>query len=379
MTEAKGLHSTLVVNCVLNSFLSSTAILLNIITIQALRKTPSLSKPLKTLLLSLAVSDLGVGFLAQPTYVAVLVMKIKQNAENRTYDTIFHAFFIQNFLFVFASFFGVFTLTVDRFLAIHLHLRYQELVTHKRVVAVVSSVWVLSVLIALLALKWIQVLGFIFATINVVFYVTTGLFYCKIYAVIRHHANQINVLQQSAQNENMVNAARLRKTAAATFYVYLVFLVCYLPAFCAGVARIHGETPLLLLLSEFGYTFVYLNSSLNPLIYCWKMRNIRQTVKNILKSIFPCGTWIEAIFQNNSAFYLGGKQNPYINAIKCFKTWCTKTCDAICSGLFFSCYRPWNFKDYLKNCLLKFMKPRKSWKMSVEFRRVSEWKWISIW
>ena len=162
MTEAKGRHSALVVNCVLNSFLSSTAILLNIITIQALRKTPSLSKPLKTLLLSLAVSDLGVGFLVQPTYVAVLVMKIKQNTDNRTYDTIFDAFYIQCFLFAFASFFGVFALTVDRYLAIHLHLRYQELVTHKRVIAVVSSVWVLSALIALLALKWIQVLGFVF-------------------------------------------------------------------------------------------------------------------------------------------------------------------------------------------------------------------------
>ena len=313
MTEAKGLHSTLVVNCVLNSFLSSTAILLNIITIQALRKTPSLSKPLKTLLLSLAVSDLGVGFLVQPTYVAVLVMKIKQNADNGTYYTIFYAFYIQSFLFVFASFFGVFALTVDRFLAIHLHLRYQELVTHKRVVAVVSSAWVLSALIALLALKWIQVLCFILATIHIVCYIATGLFYCKIYAVIRHQANQINALQQSAQNEDMANAARLRKTAVATFYVYLVFLACYLPIFCTGAAslRVHRETPLLSLLWKFSNTFVHLNSSLNPLIYCWKMRNIRQTVKNTLQGIFPCGTWIEAIFQNNSAFYLGGKQNPY--------------------------------------------------------------------
>ena len=181
-------------------------------------------------------------------------------------------------------------LTVDRFWAIHLHLRYQELVTHKRVVAVVSSVWVLSAFIVLLRLKWIRIPAYILATILNVCYITTGLFYCKIYAVIRHHANQINVLQQSAQNEDMANAARLRKTLVATFYVYLVFLVCYLPIFCTGVARIHGETPLLSLLSEFSYTFVYLNSSLNPLIYCWKMRNIRQTAKNILESIFPCGT-----------------------------------------------------------------------------------------
>ena len=291
MTEAKGLHSTLLVNCVLNSFLSSTAILLNIITIQALRKTPSLSKPLKTLLLSLAVSDLGVGFLVQPTYVAVLVMKIKQKADNRTYHTILDAFYrVQSLLFVFASFFGVCALAVDRFLAIHLHLRYQDLVTHKRVVAVVSSVWVLSALIALLALKWIRILAYIFATIHIVCYITTGLFYCKIYAVIRRHANQINALQQSAQNEDMASAARLRKTVVATFYAYLVFLVCYLPTFCIGVAKVHGETPLLSLFWEFSYTFVHLNSSLNPLIYCWKMRNIRQTVKNTLQSIFPCGT-----------------------------------------------------------------------------------------
>ena len=47
---------------------------------------------------------------------------------------------------------SVFALTVDRLLAIHLHLRYQELVTHKSVVVVVSSVWVLSAFIALLGL-----------------------------------------------------------------------------------------------------------------------------------------------------------------------------------------------------------------------------------
>ena len=58
-------------------------------------------------------------------------------------------------------FFRVFALTVDRLSAIHLHLRYQVLVTHKSVVVVVSSVWVLSAFIALLGLKWIQILAFI--------------------------------------------------------------------------------------------------------------------------------------------------------------------------------------------------------------------------
>ena len=95
MASAKGLHLTLVVNYVFNAFLSFTTIVLNILTIQALRKTPSLAKTLKTLLLSTAVSDLGVGFLVQPLYVAILVMNIQQNTESIAYVTVYKAFLTQ--------------------------------------------------------------------------------------------------------------------------------------------------------------------------------------------------------------------------------------------------------------------------------------------
>ena len=151
MTDAEGLHTpTLVANCVLNGFLSYTAIVLNIITIHALRKTSSLPTTLKTLLLSLSISDLGVGLLVQPLYVAFLTMEITKNSKNTdnifAYRAVVKAYAIPNRLFVVSSFFGVFEITVDRFLVIHLHLRYQKLVTHKRVVAVVISFWVFSVI-----------------------------------------------------------------------------------------------------------------------------------------------------------------------------------------------------------------------------------------
>ena len=117
---------------------------LNIITIQALRKISSFPKPLKTLLLSLAVSDLGVGFLVHPLYIARLLIEIEQSANQRLYNTVYTAHGLFANLLCTASFLGNFALTVDRFLAIHLHLRYQELVTYRRVVAVVISVWVFS-------------------------------------------------------------------------------------------------------------------------------------------------------------------------------------------------------------------------------------------
>ena len=52
--------------------------MLNIVTIDALRNTPSLPKTLKTLLLSLAVSDVGVGLLVQPFYISLLVKGLQQ-------------------------------------------------------------------------------------------------------------------------------------------------------------------------------------------------------------------------------------------------------------------------------------------------------------
>ena len=127
VSHVEELHSTYIANCVFNSFLSFTAILLNIVTIHAIRKTSSLPKPLRTLLLSLAVSDLGVGLFVQPFYISLLAKWLQHRIPN--------CITIKVFFFTTLSFFGVVAVTVDRFLAIHLHLRYQELVTHKRVLA----------------------------------------------------------------------------------------------------------------------------------------------------------------------------------------------------------------------------------------------------
>ena len=73
--------------------------MLNIVTIQAIRKTPSLSKNLKTLLLSLAVSDLGVGLLAQPLYVVHLV-STDWNENNETSNAIYIAVLVPTNLFI---------------------------------------------------------------------------------------------------------------------------------------------------------------------------------------------------------------------------------------------------------------------------------------
>ena len=84
----------------------------------------------------------------------------------------------------------------------------------------------------------------------------------------------------------MVNAGRLVKTAVAAFYMYLEFLVCNLPTTCVHIAfLISGESTNIGPLWDYADTLVFLNSSLNPFIYCWKMTHIRHAVIDILRNV----------------------------------------------------------------------------------------------
>ena len=285
------MQALLIANCVFNAFFSFTAITLNIVTIIALRKPLTIPRAVKILLLSLAVSDLGVGLLAQPLYTTGLVMLIKENTQTRTFEITRNISYSTGIFLAYASFFGVVALTADRYLAVHFYLRYQELVTQKRVVAVVISNWILSAIPMLMSIWIPNAVGIISEPVESVCYITTAFFYFKIYLAVRHHSNQIHVLQaQLAQNNegDMTNAARERKTAVGTFYVYLVFLICYLPTTCNRIIlKSAGPSTMLFQFGLYANTLIFLNSSLNPLIYSWKMRHVRHAVMEILRNILP--------------------------------------------------------------------------------------------
>jgi len=114
--------------------------------------------------------------------------------------------------------------------------------------------------------------------------------YCSIYFTVKHHRNQIQVQHaQVAQNvQNSESAARQRKSAVTTFYVFLVFLVCYLPVYCVAIALLIFVPPSTALIGLWAYsvTLAFLNSPLNPVIYCWKMKHIRHAMTDVVRNIF---------------------------------------------------------------------------------------------
>ena len=283
-------HLTL---CILNANLSYTATILNTVAIYAIMKSSSLSRNFKTLLLSLAVSDLGVGLLAQPLFVAYLAMDTTQkNETNETYDVIYTATLIPMNFFLCASLFSVTALCADRFLAISLHLRNQSLVTYKRLGAAVISIWVISALISVIRLfipKNIMYVIFVVFTSACIINVTS--LSVKLYLTLRRHINQIQVQQLARTGQGEIVRGK-RKSAMASLFVYLVFIVCYLPNICTLFVIAAISEPRIDVEHLWFYTITlsFLNSTLNPLIYCWKMKQIRTTMMRKLRDVFSSYT-----------------------------------------------------------------------------------------
>lgn len=291
MTEPNNFYPSNIVLYVVTVPLCLSAIMLNSISIHAIRKTSSLQKTLKIMLLSLAVSDLGVGLLVYPLAIVISTLEMTSNAQNNpAYIVILTIFQVPLNLFYYATFFGVTALSVERFLAIFFHLRYQELVTYKRVVAAVISIWISCAFLSCIQF-WTTPLirNVVYVTMELACLLTTALLYYKIYQAVRRHTREIESLQVETLGGDITRTTRRFKSAIGTFYIYLAFLACYLPHNCTYLARlILGSSYNLGLvrhLMQYTLTLTWLNSSLNPLIYTWKMKPVRLAIRNTLQNI----------------------------------------------------------------------------------------------
>lgn len=283
-------------HCVASLMSSLTVIFGNVIIIYAFWKASSMSLAPRILMLSLAASDLGVGLIVQPTN-SVIMIKLLAVIEDDG-DEGDHALYpicplIKTWQFFAIFFAGASVLTVgaisvERYLAMSLHLRYQELVTPARVLIVVTVIWITALSTALLqtlvAFNDIINSSGVFLTISLASFA-----YIKIYKIARRHQNQIHDQAQLQNQDNQARQmARARKLAMNSFYIYVILLICYVPSLCISPAFMMSRSPgsLLTLCYFLSASLIFYNSSLNPLVYCWKIRELRETVVDILKRLF---------------------------------------------------------------------------------------------
>ena len=274
--------------CVLNFGFSLVATLGNLLVIRALMKTSTIPATVKKLFLSLAFSDLAVGLCSQlmTAIISASILKMASSGNNTAFfcPTVLGVKNYFVYLLATASFLNVIVIAFDRLLAVSLHLRYQELVTPIRVTIVLVSLWLTSCVSAFLYICLLK--GFpLAAVISVIGYVLTTLAYVRIYKVVKYHQNQI-YSQNQLQNAQTREAHKQRKSAYSSLFVSVVFLACYLPFLPSTMLYTTNTTESSFLVARSASIFlIFLNSSLNPIVYCWRYREIRRIVKNTVKKI----------------------------------------------------------------------------------------------
>ena len=275
--------------CVLNFIFSLVATLGNLLAIRTLMKTSTIPATVKKQFLSLAFSDLAVGLCSQlmTAIISAVMLKMASSGDDFAFfcPTVLIVLLYFMHLLAVASFLNVIVIAFDRLLAVSLYLRYQELVTPTRVTIVLVSLWLTSCVSAFLYIflpKGIAVA----AAISVIGYVLTTLAYVRIYKVVKYHQNQIygqNQLQSAQTRE----ALRQRKSAYNSLFVSVVFLACNLPFLASIILYWTNTSEISFLVANFASIFlIYLNSSLNPFINCWRYPEIRLSVKTTVKQIF---------------------------------------------------------------------------------------------
>ena len=284
-TEFTGeVHNHLIVLLARNGFVAITAFLGNTLILVALQKETSLHAPSKLLFRNLATTDLCVGLIAAPLSIISLISSLK---ERRNFCRYVVAVFINTgHILSGVSLFTLTAISVDRLLALLLGLRYRQVVTLKRLYLIVVVSWVLSTAVATMIL-WNELIHTFCTSIGVALCVLTSILsYTKIFLTLRH--NQIQAQGNVGQRQTVqLNIVRYKKTVSSALWVQFALVVCYLPyAIVKGLFIQRGVVLDITVASFYSGFLVFLNSSVNPILYCWKIREVRQAVKDTIRGLF---------------------------------------------------------------------------------------------
>ena len=269
--------------CITNALSAIASSIGNFLVVIAIWRTPSLHCPSSVLLSGLALSDLAVGLISQPVFVASNITLLFEDCTLFSILVRVHEYFANQLLAV--SFFTLSVTSLDRFLAFKLHLRYQELITVRRIVLCLLFIWITASIFAF----WISFhrISAEIAKITFVvgFSLNTVICYFKIFRIVGYHqrriASQIPTTQSNTQ-ESRPNLSRYKRSVRSLLYVVGFFCVSYLPWVFWVIAKYSiskGETVEIVLAARVFFTVSYSNACFNPFLYCWRMRDIREAIK----------------------------------------------------------------------------------------------------
>lgn len=270
--------------CVLNGLFAISSTLFNSVVLFAVWKTRTLHTPSNTLLSGLAASNLAVGCVLQPLYIAMKLLEIHQVLAPYCHLRI--ALETLTMVVSGTSFLTLTFIAVERYLALYLHLRYKAIITCQRIAICLAISWLLPVIGALSRFRLSpRAVASIAGSIIIACLLLNIWAYFQIFRFVKRHTRQIeNITSRLQVSGSTVEISKYNKTVVTMATLLLILIVSY--ASFVGVTNaiaFGGKRKRAL---STAYTvlaiWIYATSSLNPVFYCWRLRDFRQAVIKII-------------------------------------------------------------------------------------------------
>ena len=286
-----GLQQQLISFSAVNIFLSIAALLGNFLILVALKQESSLYPPSKLLYRCLATTDLLVGLVTQPLAATYWMSVVCEHWSLCRYAR--DAAYMSSYVLCSVSLSTLTAISVDRLLALLLGIRYRQIVTLKRTYIIAATFWILPVGAGSISISHSRIIRWYSIIVIALCSVISIASYTKIFRTLRHHQAQVqDHVQQQPSQTTALNMARYRKAVNSALWVQLALAVCYVPKFIMLIVISHRKTysSHVVIINAIANILIYFNSTLNPFLYCWKIKEVRQAVKQTIRQAL-CFPW----------------------------------------------------------------------------------------
>lgn len=278
------LHVESVVTTAINLFCSPIATSGNAIIILTFFKSDHLRSQSHLVLWCLAFADFITGLIVQPFYGAYKIAYLLGHTSAACVLRVIS----ETVAWISAAmsctlFAGI---TGERYLALHYHLRYHEVVTTRKIqiffVYLVITTGTLS--LSRFAVKSVKPFLYINIAGLLSCLFTLLICYWKIYKQVRRHFLQIQAQCYATTGSQAIDVHRFKKSVINMAYVSVLYMLSYLPFTCVLFAYVSfGFTSNVEAAYDITRTVAFMPSSWNPFLYFWKMHELRAAVKSVVR------------------------------------------------------------------------------------------------
>ncbi|XP_078360788.1 adenosine receptor A2a-like [Oculina patagonica] len=267
-----------IITVIINSITCPLTVLLNVLVIMAVKRRPRLQSNTNILLACLAATDVFTGLVVQPSYILCKAFELLGMSESETL-CVFHNTSLRTASV--CSSLHLMLVTCERLIAIKFTIHYPYLVTKRNIKVAVIALWIVSLLSGVSrainsdAILTIFSVFVAFTIFSVILFILCS--YLILYRETLRHQKMIKT--QQLPQEEVERIAKENKALKTTVFIVGAVVLCFAPVVFFLVIQIVGLFQFLyFVFLPWARTIVILNSLLNPLIYCWRQKEMRKFV-----------------------------------------------------------------------------------------------------